>query len=329
MKLPRRQFLHLAGSAAALPMASRIARAQTYPSRPITMIVPFAAGGGSDVVGRIMAEQMRGALGQRIIVENVAGAAGSIGAGRVARAAPDGHTLGLGQWGTHVLNGALYSLPYDVINDFEPVSLIAENPLLVVARKSLPAKDLTELIAWLKANREKASQGTSGVGGASHVAGVLFQQLSGTQFQFVPYRGAGPAMQAVAAGQVDLMFDSPTTSLSQARAGIIKAYAVTAKRRLAAAPEIPTVEEAGLPGLHVSVWYALFAPRDTPRPIIDKLNIAVGDALGNPQVRQRLIEMGLELPARQQQTPEALAAYQKAEIEKWWPIVKAAGIKAE
>ena len=329
MKLPRRQFLHLAGSAAALPMASRIARAQTYPSRPITMIVPFAAGGGSDVVGRIMAEQMRGALGQRIIVENVAGAAGSIGAGRVARAAPDGHTLGLGQWGTHVLNGALYSLPYDVINDFEPVSLIAENPLLVVARKSLPAKDLTELIAWLNANREKASQGTSGVGGASHVAGVLFQQLSGTQFQFVPYRGAGPAMQAVAGGQVDLMFDSPTTSLTQSRAGIIKAYAVTAKRRLVAAPEIPTVEEAGLPGLHVSVWYALFAPRHTPRPMIDKLNIAVRDALGNPQVRQRLMEMGLELPAREQQTPEALAAYQKAEIEKWWPIVKAAGIKAE
>ena len=329
MKLPRRQFLHLAGGAAALPAVSRIAWAQTYPSRPITMIVPFAAGGGSDVVGRIMAEQMRAALGQRIIVENVAGAAGSIGAGRVARAAPDGHTLGLGQWGTHVLNGALYSLPYDVINDFEPVSLIAENPLLVVARKSLPAKDLTELIAWLKANREKASQGTSGVGGASHVAGVLFQQLSGTQFQFVPYRGAGPAMQAVAGGQVDLMFDSPTTSLTQSRAGIIKAYAVTAKRRLVAAPEIPTVEEAGLPGLHVSVWYALFAPRHTPRPMIDKLNIAVRDALGNPQVRQRLMEMGLELPAREQQTPEALAAYQKAEIEKWWPIVKAAGIKAE
>jgi len=329
MKLPRRQFLHLAGSAAALPVAWRIARAQTYPSRPITMIVPFAAGGGSDVVGRIMAEQMRGTLGQRIIVENVAGAAGSIGAGRVARAAPDGHTLGLGQWGTHVLNGVLYSLTYDVINDFEPVSLIAESPLLVVARKSLPAKDLTELIAWLKANREKASQGTSGVGGASHVAGVLFQQLSGTQFQFVPYRGAGPAMQAVAGGQVDLMFDSPTTSLTQSRAGIIKAYAVTAKRRLVAAPEIPTVEEAGLPGLHVSVWYALFAPRHTPRPMIDKLNIAVRDALGNPQVRQRLMEMGLELPAREQQTPEALAAYQKAEIEKWWPIVKAAGIKAE
>jgi tripartite-type tricarboxylate transporter receptor subunit TctC len=328
MKLPRRKFLHLAG-AAALPALSRIAWAQSYPSRPITMIVPFAAGGGSDVVGRITAEQMRGALGQRIIVENVAGAAGSIGAGRVARAAPDGHTLGLGQWGTHVLNGALYSLPYDVIDDFEPVSLIAENPLLVVARKSLPAKDLTELIAWLKANREKASQGTSGVGGASHVAGVLFQQLSGTQFQFVPYRGAGPAMQALAAGQVDLMFDSPTTSLSQARAGIIKAYAATAKRRLAAAPEIPTVEEAGLPGLQVSVWYALFAPRHTPRPIIDKLNIAVRDALGNPQVRQRLMEMGLELPTRERQTPEALAAYQKAEIEKWWPIVKAAGIKAE
>ena len=327
--MKRRQFLHLASGAAAQPALSGIARGQSYPSRPITMIVPFAVGGGSDVVGRITAEQMRETLGQRITVENVVGAAGSIGTGRVARAAPDGHTVGLGQWGTHVLNGAVYSLTYDVLNDFEPVSLITDSPLVVVARKSLPAKDLTELIAWLKANREKASQGTSGVGGPSHVAGVLFQQLSGTQFQFVPYRGAGPAMQDVAAGQVDLMFDSPATSLSLARAGIIKAYAVTAKRRLAAAPEIPTVEEAGLPGLHISVWYALFAPRHTPRPIIDKLNAAVGGALGNPQVRQRLVEMGLELPAREQQTPEALAAYQKAEIEKWWPIVKAAGIKGE
>ena len=207
--MKRRQFLHLASGAAAQPALSGIARGQSYPSRPIPMIVPFAVGGGSDVVGRIMAEQMRETLGQRITVENVVGAAGSIGTGRVARAAPDGHTVGLGQWGTHVLNGAVYSLTYDVLNDFEPVSLITDSPLVVVARKSLPAKDLTELIAWLKANREKASQGTSGVGGPSHVAGVLFQQLSGTQFQFVPYRGAGPAMQDVAAGQVDLMFDSP------------------------------------------------------------------------------------------------------------------------
>jgi tripartite-type tricarboxylate transporter receptor subunit TctC len=209
MRILRRQFLHLMAGAAGLPALSHFAWAQAYPSRPITMIVPFAVGGGSDVVGRIMAEQMRGTLGQRITVENVVGAVGSIGSGRVARAAPDGHTLGLGQWGTHVLNGAVYSLTYDVLNDFEPVSLITDSPLVVVARKSLPAKDLTELIAWLKANRETASQGTSGVGGPSHVAGVLFQQLSGTRFQFVPYRGAGPAMQDVAAGQVDLMFDSP------------------------------------------------------------------------------------------------------------------------
>jgi tripartite-type tricarboxylate transporter receptor subunit TctC len=329
MKLPRRQFLRLAAGAAALPAVARISWAQSYPSRPITIVVPFAAGGGTDVIGRIMAEQMRATLGQPIIIENVVGGAGSVGVGRVARAAPDGYTLDLGQWGTHVLNGAIYGLPYDVLTDFEPVSLIADSPLLVVTGKSMPAKDLKELVAWLKANPDKASQGTSGVGGPSHVAGLLFQKETGTRFQLVPYRGAGPAMQDVAAGQVDMMFDSPSTSLSQVRGGTIKAYAVTAKSRLAAAPEIPTVDEAGLPGLHVSVWFGLFAPKQTPKAIINRLNAAVVDALANPAVRQRLTDLGFEIPSRDQQTPEALASYQKAEIEKWWPIIKAANIKGE
>jgi tripartite-type tricarboxylate transporter receptor subunit TctC len=306
-----------------------MARAQAYPSRPITIVVPFAPGGGTDVIGRIMAEQMRATLGQPIIVENVAGAAGSVGVGRVARAAPDGYTLDLGQWGTHVLNGAIYRLPYDVLTDFEPVSLIADSPLVVVTRKSMPAKDIKELIAWLKANPDKASQGTSGVGGPSHVAGLLFQKETGTRFQLVPYRGAAPAMQDVAAGQVDIMFDSPATSLPQVRAGTIKAYAVTAKTRLAAAPEIPSVDEAGLPGLHMSVWFGLFAPKQTPKTVINQLNAAVVNALANPTVRQRFNDLGFEIPSQDQQKPEALGAYQKAEIERWWPIIKAAGIKPE
>jgi tripartite-type tricarboxylate transporter receptor subunit TctC len=216
------------------------------------------------------------------------------GVGRVARAAPDGYTLDLGQWGTHVLNGAIYGLPYDVLTDFEPVSLIADSPLLVVTRKSMPAKDLKELVAWLKANPDKASQGTSGVGGPSHVAGLLFQKETGTRFQLVSYRGAAPAMQDVAAGQVDMMFDSPSTSLPQVRGGTIKAYAVTARSRLATAPEIPSVDEAGLPGLHVSIWFALFAPKQTPKSIINRLNAAVVNALANPAVRQWLTDLGLK-----------------------------------
>jgi tripartite-type tricarboxylate transporter receptor subunit TctC len=329
MKFPRRPFLHLAAGAAALPAVSRFAWAQAYPTRPITIVVPFAAGGGTDVIGRIIAERMRGALGQPVIVEHVVGAAGSIGVGRVARAAPDGYTLDLGQWGTHVLNGAFYDLQYDLRSDFEPVSLIAGSPLLLVAKKSMPANNLKELIAWLKANPNAASQGTSGVGGPSHVAGILFQKESATHFQLIPYRGAGPAMQDVAAGQIDMMFDVPATSLSLMRAGAIKAYAVTAKSRLAIAPDIPTVDEAGLPGLHISMWFGLFAPKGTPKAIISKLNAAVMDGLVDPAVRRRLSDLGQEIFPRDQQTPEALGAFQKAEIEKWWPIIKAAGIKAE
>jgi tripartite-type tricarboxylate transporter receptor subunit TctC len=329
MKLPRRRFLHLAAGAAALPAVSRMASAQTYPTKPITMVVPYAAGGPTDTIARIMAERMRATLGQTIIVENVTGAAGTLGVGRVARAASDGYTICIGHWGTHVVNGAIYELQYHVLNDFKPVSLIATNPQLIVAKKAVPATNLPELIAWLKANAATATQGTAGHGSGSHVSGVYMQAITGTRFQFVPYRGAGPAMQDLVAGQIDIMIDQAANSLPQVRAGTIKAYAVTDKARLAAAPDIPTVDEAGMPGLHISIWHALWMPKGTPKDIIAKLNGAVVDALADATVRQRLADLGQEIPPRAEQNPQTLYAYHKAEIEKWWPILKAANIKGE
>jgi len=329
MNLARRRFLHLAVAAAALPAVSRIARAQTYPSRPITVVVPAAAGGPLDVLARILSERLRLALGQPLIVENVAGAAGSIGVGRVARAPPDGYTLSLGMWGTHVVNAAIYALSYDVVADFEPISLIGTMPELIVAKKATPANDLKGLIAWLKANSDNATQGTSGVGSAGHVAGVFFQNVTGTRYQFVPYRGLAPAMAALLAGQVDMMIDVPTSSLPHVLSGGIKAYAVMTKSRIASAPDIPTVDEAGLPGFYASVWYSLWAPKRTPKDVIDKLNAAAMDALADPAVRARLADIGQEIFPREEQTPEALGSLQRAEIEKWWPIIKAANIKGE
>jgi len=305
------------------------ASAQVYPSRPITMVVPFAAGGPVDTVARILSEPMRATLGQSIIVENVTGAAGSIGVGRVARAAPDGYTLSIGHWSTHVVNGAIYPLPYDLLRDLEPIVLLPSNPMIVVSKVAVPAKNLDEFVGWIKANEGKVSAGTAGAGSATHVAGVYFQNVTGTRFQFVPYRGTGPALQDLVAGQIDFIVDQASNSLQHVRDGKIRAYAVTASARLPSAPDIPPVAEAGLPSLDISVWYGLWAPKGTPKEIIAKLNAAAVQALSEPAVRQRFAELGLDMPPRDRLTPEALAAYQKAEIEKWWPVIKDANIKTE
>jgi tripartite-type tricarboxylate transporter receptor subunit TctC len=303
--------------------------AQSYPSRPITMIAPFAAGGPTDTMARIMADRMRISLRQPVIVENVVGAGGSLGVGRVARANPDGYTIAIGNWGTHVANGAMYSLSYDLVADFEPVAILPHEPLLIVANKAAPAQDLKGLISWLRAHPDKVSMATSGVGGPSHIAGLLFQQLTGARFQLVPYRGAAPAMQDVVAGQLDLMIAGPSVALPFVRSGMVNAFAVASTNRLATAPEIPSVDEVGLPGFHLSVWQGLWAPRGTSKDIIGKLNTAARDAMADNAVRQRFADLGLEPPPLEQQSPEALAAYQQAEINKWWPIIKAANIKAQ
>lgn len=302
-------------------------RAQAYPSRPITMVVPFPAGGAGDMVARTVADRMRGPLGQAVVIENVTGASGSLGTGRVVRSAPDGYTLGYGGTNTHVINGAVLALQYDVARDFQPISLMSNAPLLIVAKKAMPAKDLGELIAWFRANPGKGTMATAGLAASSHLAGVLFQQETGTRFGLVPYRGS--AMPDLMAGQIDMMIDPTINTLPQVRSGHIKVYAVTAKHRLVAAPEIPTVDEAGLPGFYVSNWTGLFAPQGTPQAVIAKLNAAVVHALADPAVRTRLASLGLEIFPREQQMPEALAAFQKAEIERWWPLIKAAGIKAD
>jgi tripartite-type tricarboxylate transporter receptor subunit TctC len=305
------------------------ATAQTYPSRPIVVVVPFTAGGPTDALMRVLGERMRVSLGQPLVVENATGAAGTIGVGRVVRATPNGYTLSVGHWSTHVVNGAIYPLGFDLLKDLEPVALLTSYPMLLVAKNAVPATDLKEFVAWVRANQDKASAGSIGVGSAAHVAGVYFQNLTGLKFQYVPYRGAAPALQDMMGGQIDFLFDHLAHSLPYVRSGKIRAYAVTAPTRSPSAPDIPTFDEAGVPGLHISIWYGLWAPRGTPKDIVARLNAAVREALADPGVRQRLSELGQIIPPPAQQTPEALAAHHKAEIEKWWPIIKAAGIKVE
>ena len=303
--------------------------ADDYPSHPITMIVPLAPGGSTDVLGRIMAQAMSARLGQTVVVENVSGAAGTIGVTRAERSAPDGYTIQWGMWGTNVADGAIYPLDFDLLTDLDPVALVVNQPFLIDARKTMPANNLKELVAWLKANADKATMGTSGVGSPSHVAGVLMENLVGAKWQMVSYRSAGLATQDLLAGFTDIQLDTPAVSLPHVKSGDLKAYAVTAKSRIPVAPDIPTTDEAGLPGFYFSFWHALWAPKGTPKPIIAKLSAAVMASLADPDTRKKLADLAQEIYPPEQQTPEALHAFQKAEVAKWYPIIKAAGIKAE
>jgi tripartite-type tricarboxylate transporter receptor subunit TctC len=301
-------------------------QAQTYPSRSITIVVPFPPGGSTDVAARIMADRMRPLLGQSIIIENVGGAGGSIAVGRVARAAPDGYTIDIGQWDTHV-GSIIYNLNYDLQKDFEPIGLISVNPQLMVGKKALPADDLKGLVAWMNANPGKITFVNQNA--AAQVTGILFEQATGQKVQFIPYRGAGPAMTDLLSGQVDLLVVQGAVALPQVRAGTIKAIANLSPQRSASMPDIPTSDEGGVPGLHMSGWFGFFAPKGTAKDVIAKLNDAMVQALADPAVRARFTELGLDVASHQQQTPEGLAMFQKAEIEKWWPIIKAADIKTQ
>jgi tripartite-type tricarboxylate transporter receptor subunit TctC len=329
MKFRRRTLLHWLAASAAASLAPRLARAQSFPMRPITIVVPFPAGGPTDTLGRVLADRMKNSLGQSVIIENLTGAAGTIGSTHVARSAPDGYTLILGHWQTHVVNGATYTLPFDVVNDFAPIALVADCPMWLVGRSGLAAQNLQELITWMKESPGKATVGIGGVGGGADVVGTYFQKNTGTRFQFVPYRGAAPMMQDLLAGHIDLTFTQVASALAQVRSGQVKAYAVMAKARWAEAPDTPTSDESGVTGLYASFWHGLWAPKATPANVIAKLDGAVIESLADPVVHQRFIELGQEPWPRAKQTPDGLAAQQKAEIEKWWPIIKAAGIRAE
>lgn len=329
MTIARRQFLQLTAGAAALPALSRAAAADTFPSRPITIVCPFAAGGATDVMSRVIADPMGKALGQTVIVEDLTGAAGAIGVAKVVRSPADGYTLSVGTLTTHVLIGGLYKLDFDLLNDLTPIAEIGYEPLLICVKNSLPAKNLQELIAWLKANPGKASVGIPGVGSTGNLAGIEFQKMTGTSFQFVPYRGDGPAVQDMMAGQIDMMIEPSSNFTNQVLAGTIRAIAVPAKTRMTSLPDVPTTDEAGLPGFYASIWFGLWAPKGTPKDIIAKLNAATVAALADPNVKDRLAKLGQTVAAREMQTPEALGRFQKAEADKWWPVIKDANIKVD
>jgi tripartite-type tricarboxylate transporter receptor subunit TctC len=305
------------------------ARAENFPSHPVTIIVPFAAGGPSDAMARILAERMKVTLGETLLIENVTGAGGSIGVGRAVRSPPDGYTISFGHLGTHVANGAIYKLGYDLVSDLEPVVLLPSNPMIIVSKNAVPAKTLKELLAWLKARPAPATAGTAGAGSGSHIAGLYFENITGIKLQYVPYRGTAPAMNDLVAGQIDIIVDQTSNSISQVRAGTIRAYAVTDDKRVGQAADIPTTDEAGLPGFHMTLWSGLWVPKGTPKDIIAKLNASAVDALYDPAVRKQLENLGLQMPPKDQLSPDALGAWQKAEISKWWPMIKAANIKVD
>jgi tripartite-type tricarboxylate transporter receptor subunit TctC len=305
------------------------ADAENFPSHPITVIVPFSAGGPSDAMMRILSERMRSVLGESILIENVTGAGGSLGVGRVVRSAADGYTIGFGHLGTHVANGAIYKLGYDLVADLEPIVLLPSNPMIIVSKNAVPAKSLGELLAWLKSRPSPPTAGTAGAGSGSHIAGLYFENVTGIKLQYVPYRGTAPALNDLVAGQIDIILDQTSNSISQVRAGTIRAYAVTDAKRVEQAADIPTTDQAGLPGFHMTLWSGLWAPKGTPKEVIAKLNRAAVDALNDPSVRTKLENLGLQMTPADQLSPQALGALQKAEIEKWWPMIRAANVKAE
>jgi tripartite-type tricarboxylate transporter receptor subunit TctC len=305
------------------------ALAESFPSHPITLVVPFSAGGPTDAMARILADHMRTTLGQNIVIENVTGAAGSLGVGRVVRAAADGYTMSIGHLGTHVANGAIYKLGYDLVADLEPVVLLPSNPMIIVSTNAVPAKTLKELIEWLKAKPTPATAGTAGAGSGSHIAGLYFENVSGIKLQYVPYRGTASALTDLVAGQIDIIIDQTSNSIAQVRAGTIRAYAVTDDRRVESATDVPTTDEAGLGGFHMTLWSGLWVPKNTPKDIVTKLNAAAVDAMSDPAVRKKFEDLGLQMPPKDKLSPDALGARQKAEIDKWWPMIKAANVKVE
>jgi tripartite-type tricarboxylate transporter receptor subunit TctC len=329
MTIARRRFLQLTAGAAALPTLPQAAAADPFPSRPITIVCPFAAGGATDVMSRVLADPMGKALGQTIIVEDLTGAAGAIGVAKVVRAPADGYTLSVGTLTTHVLIGGLYKLDFDLLNDLTPIAELGFEPLLICVKNSLPVKNLQELIAWLKANPGKASVGIPGVGSTGNLAGIAFQKMTGTTFQFVPYRGDGPAVQDMMAGQIDMMIEPSSNFTAQVLAGTIRAIAVPAKTRMTSLPDVPTTDEAGLPGFYASIWFGLWAPKGTPKDVVAKLNAATVTALADQNVKDRLAKLGQTVSSRDMQTPDALGKFQKAEAAKWWPVITDANIKVD
>lgn len=299
---------------------------QPFPARQITLVVPFPPGGSTDAIARIMADRMRAPLGQPVVTENVGGAGGSIAVGRVARATPDGYTIDIGQWDTHV-GSIIYKLNYDLQKDFDPIGLLSVNPQLMVAKKNLPANNLKELVAWMKANPGKITFVNQNA--AAQVTGLMFEQATGQKVQFIPYRGAGPAMTDLISGQVDLLVVQAAVTLPQVQAGTVKVLANLSPQRSAAIPDIPTSDESGVPGLYMSGWFGFFGPRGLPKDVLARLNGAMVDTLADPAVRKRFADLGLDVATKEQQTPQGLAAFQEAEIKKWWPIIKAANIKGE